>query len=151
MCTQFTYNIQQLYVGCLVKFSGLMKIEIQLGQCTEEGPQYGKVHGTKSPEEGSTEESPQQKGRQKKGPQRRSTDARFTEEIHIGVMGNLGCSDLVLIFRFYHMLVFHELDLLVLRPFVKKKINLRTPHRVHARQSFHFQKIAGTLKMNIFF
>ena len=24
-------------------------------------------------------------------------------------------------FRFYHMLVFHELDLLVLRPFVKKK------------------------------
>ena len=31
----------------------------------------------------------------------------------------VGCSDLVLFFRFYHMLVFHELDLLVLRPFVK--------------------------------
>ena len=45
--------------------------------------------------------------------------------------------------------VFHELDLLVLRPFVKKKINLRTPHQGHARQSFLFQKIAGTLKMNI--
>ena len=47
------------------------------------------------------------------------------------------------------MLVFHELDLLVLRPF-EKKINSRTPHRVHARQSFHFQKIEGTLKL-IFF
>ena len=32
----------------------------------------------------------------------------------------IGCSDLVLFFRFYHMLVFHELDLLVLRPFVKQ-------------------------------
>ena len=46
------------------------------------------------------------------------------------------------------MVVFQELDLLVLRPFVKIKIILR---RVHARQSFHFQKIAGTLQMNIFF
>ena len=51
-------------------------------------------------------------------------------------------------FWFYHMAAFHEWDLLVLRPL--KKI-LRTPHRVHVRQNFHFQKIAGTLKMNIFF
>ena len=44
---------------------------------------------------------------------------------------------------------FHDLDLLVLRP-LKKKSFSRTPHRGHARQSFHFQKIAGTLKMNFF-
>ena len=50
------------------------------------------------------------------------------------------------------MLVFHELELLVLRPFVKKKLIRARPTEctVHPRQSFHFQKIAGTLKINIF-
>ena len=45
------------------------------------------------------------------------------------------------------MLVFHELDLLVLRPFVKKKIYSRTPHRVHARAIFKTRRATGSLRI----
>ena len=44
------------------------------------------------------------------------------------------------------MLVFHALDLLVLRPFVKKKKS-RTPHRVHARAIFKTRRATGSLRI----
>ena len=50
----------------------------------------------------------------------------------------LGCSDLIL-FLFYHLGAFHDLDLLVLRPLKKKKGFSRTPHRGHARSVHRFQ------------
>ena len=46
------------------------------------------------------------------------------------------------------MLVFHELDLLVLRPFVNnKKKYLRTPHRVHPRAIFKTRRATGSLRI----
>ena len=46
---------------------------------------------------------------------------------------------------FYHLLVFHELDLLVLRPFVKKIFYLPKPHRVHALAVFKTCRATGSL------
>ena len=43
--------------------------------------------------------------------------------------------------------MFHELDLPVLRAFVKKKINLRMPHRVDAHAVFKTRRAAGNLRI----
>ena len=52
-----------------------------------------------------------------------------------------GCSDLVgTSFRFYHILVFHELDLLVLKPFVKKKFIRARPTKCMRGKVFIFKK-----------
>ena len=43
--------------------------------------------------------------------------------------------------------MFHELDLPVLRAFVKKKINLRMPHRVDAHAVFKMRRATGNLRI----
>ena len=52
-------------------------------------------------------------------------------------------------FRFYDIGAFHDLDLLVLRPLKKKKVFRAPPTEGTGGKIFIFQKIEGTLQMNI--